>query len=434
MGTRKQASSSPNCVLEDYLSRLESETSSSKEGTSGSGSSQNTKPTWRGLIQLLRTQSKRRLATLDPRNVLKYSVRKCRSMRFSNGVGRNLDGETVSYSRSGWKNFTLSELQRATKNFSHENLIGKGGYAEVYKGCLQDGQLVAVKRLVRGKPEERTGNFLSELGIMAHVNHPNTAKLIGYGVEGGLHLVLELSPHGSLASLLHGNKVKLKWSMRYQVALGIAEGLLYLHEGCQRRFIHRDIKASNILLTEDFQPQICDFGLAKWLPEQWTHHTISSFEGTFGYLAPEYLMHGIVDEKTDVYAFGVLLLELITGRRALECSQRSLVTWAKPLLKKNDIQELVDPFLADDQYNSRQMKTQIQELVDPFLADDHYNSQQMNLLVLSASLCIQRSSILRPQMRQVVEILKGNFSSLEGLKKRGGILPKGPLQRAVSCR
>ena len=119
MGTRKQASSSPNCVLEDYLSRLESETSSSKEGTSGSGSSQNTKPTWRGLIQLLRTQSKRRLATLDPRNVLKYSVRKCRSMRFSNGVGRNLDGETVSYSRSGWKNFTLSELQRATKNFSH---------------------------------------------------------------------------------------------------------------------------------------------------------------------------------------------------------------------------------------------------------------------------------------------------------------------------
>lgn len=95
----------------------------------------------------------------------------------------------------------LSDL---TLCFCAENLIGKGGYAEVYKGCLQDGQLVAVKRLVRGKPEERTGNFLSELGIMAHVNHPNTAKLIGYGVEGGLHLVLELSPHGSLASLLHG--------------------------------------------------------------------------------------------------------------------------------------------------------------------------------------------------------------------------------------
>ncbi|KAJ9696329.1 hypothetical protein PVL29_008519 [Vitis rotundifolia] len=413
MGTRKQASSSPNCVLEDYLSRLESETSSSKEGTSGSGSSQNTKSTWRGLIQLLRTRSKRRLLTLDPRNVLKYSVRKCRSMRFSNGAGRNLECETVSYSRSVWKNFTLSELQRATKNFSH--------------ACSSQ---EACKR----KAEERTGNFLSELGIMAHVNHPNTAKLIGYGVEGGLHLVLELSPHGSLASFLHGGKVKLKWSLRYQVALGIAEGLLYLHEGCQRRIIHRDIKAANILLTEDFQPQICDFGLAKWLPEQWTHHTISSFEGTFGYLAPEYLMHGIVDEKTDVYAFGVLLLELVTGRRALECSQRSLVTWAKPLLKKNDIQELVDPFLAGDQYNSRQMKNQIQELVDPFLADDHYNSQQMNLLVLAASLCIQRSSILRPQMRQVVEILKGNFSSLEGLKKLGGILPKGPLQRAVSCR
>ena len=159
------------------------------------------------------------------------------------------------------------------------------------------------------------------------------------------------------------------------------------------------------------------------------------------------------------FCFPTLKNKLLAGHWVFNCFTCSQ---AKPLLKKNDIQELVDPFLADDQYNSRQMKTQIQELVDPFLADDHYNSQQMNLLVLSASLCIQRSSILRPQMRQactllgnpwslwfwmngnlifvvehgvqVVEILKGNFSSLEGLKKRGGILPKGPLQRAVSCR
>ncbi|KAJ0112374.1 hypothetical protein Patl1_01137 [Pistacia atlantica] len=107
----------------------------------------------------------------------------------------------------------------------------------------------------------------------------------------------------------------------------IAEGLLYLHEGCQRRIIHIDFKAANILLTEDFVPQTCDFGLAKWLPEQWTHHTVSKVEGTFGYLAPEFLMHGIVDEKTDVIAFGVLLLllELVTGRRALDYSQQSIV-------------------------------------------------------------------------------------------------------------
>ncbi|KAL0459592.1 UNVERIFIED_CONTAM: Receptor-like cytosolic serine/threonine-protein kinase RBK2 [Sesamum latifolium] len=207
---------------------------------------------------------------------------------------------------------------------------------------------------------------------MAHVNHPNTAKLIGYGVEGGMYLVLEFSPIGSLASMLHNSREKVEWDIRYKVAVGTAKGLLYLHEGCQRRIIHRDIKAANILLTEDFEPQICDFGLAKWLPDRWTHLTVSKFEGTFGYLAPEFLMHGIVDEKTDVFAFGVLLLELITGRRALDYSQQSLVMWAKPLLKKNKISELIDPLLAEA-----------------------YNPMQMNLMILAASLCVQQSSIKR---------------------------------------
>ncbi|KAL2238915.1 UNVERIFIED_CONTAM: Receptor-like cytosolic serine/threonine-protein kinase RBK2, partial [Sesamum indicum] len=258
-------------------------------------------------------------------------------------------------------------------------LIGKGGYAEVYRGRLRGGQLVAIKRLMKGPMEERIGDFLSELGIMAHVNHPNTAKVIGYGVEGGMYLVLEFSPIGSLASMLHSSRDKVEWDIRYKVAVGTAKGLLYLHEGCQRRIIHRDIKAANILLTEDFEPQICDFGLAKWLPDLWTHLTVSKFEGTFGYLAPEFLMHGIVDEKTDVFAFGVLLLELITGRRALDYSQQSLVMWAKPLLKKNKISELIDPSLAEA-----------------------YNPMQMNLMILAASLCVQQSSIKRPRMTSLL--------------------------------
>lgn len=306
----------------------------------------------------------------------------------------SLDAE-LCYFKSSWKNFTLSELQIATNDFSHENLIGEGGYAEVYKGELQDGQLVAVKRLTRGTQEEMTADFLSELGIIVHVAHPNLAKLIGYGVEGGMHLVLDLSPNGSLSSILYGPREKLDWGIRYKIVLGTAEGLLYLHEGCQRRIIHKDIKASNILLSEDFEPQISDFGLAKWLPDQWTHHIVSKFEGTFGYLPPEFFMHGIVDEKTDVYAYGVLLLELITGRQALDSSQKSLVMWAKPLLTKSSFKELVDPCLGDA-----------------------YDVEQMSRIVLTASMCIHQSSVNRPQMSQVVQILKGDEGSLELVKQR----------------
>ncbi|KAF4382773.1 hypothetical protein G4B88_021556 [Cannabis sativa] len=292
--TEKEDTCSPTGVLEDYFRSSDSETCSSKEPTNGSESHKNPKlrSRWHGFMQLLRTRSKKPLNTMHTLNVLNLSRR-----------------------------------------MSGKNLIGKGGYAEVYKGCLRNGQLVAIKKLTRGKPEETTANFLSEIGIMAHVNHPNTAKLIGYGVEGGMHLL----------SLL---------------------------------------------------VQICDFGLAKWLPEQWTHHTVSKFEGTFGYLAPEYLLHGIVDEKTDVFAYGVLLLELVTGRRALDYSNQSLVLWAKPLLKKSESRELVDPSLADD-----------------------YNSRQVNLVLLAATLCIQPSSIRRPTMSQVLELLHGDFSCLKNVKK-----------------
>ncbi|KAI7983250.1 Receptor-like cytosolic serine/threonine-protein kinase RBK2 [Camellia lanceoleosa] len=387
----------PIVVLEDYLRTAESETVSSNPSTSEFEVQGNSKlvSLWRGLVQLLKSRSKIPLPSLHPLSIMKLSRRISSSMREDVSTATNpLFDTDLRYVMPRWKNFSLSELQIASNCFSHENLVGMGGYAEVYKGHLRDGQVVAIKRLTRGQTEERIGHFLLELGVMAHVNHPNTAKLIGYGVEGGMHLVLEFSPHGNLSSQLHGSKEKLNWNIRYKVALGTAEGLLYLHEGCRRRIIHRDIKAANILLTEHFEPQICDFGLAKWLPERWTHHTVSKSEGTFGYLAPEYLMHGIVDEKTDVFAFGVLLLELISGRRALDYSKQSLVVWAKPLLKKNNIRELVDSSLGDD-----------------------YNSLQMNLMVLAAFLCIQQSSIQRPRMRQVVQLLKGGQGSLELVKK-----------------
>ncbi|KAJ3707827.1 hypothetical protein LUZ61_011532 [Rhynchospora tenuis] len=297
--------------------------------------------------------------------------------------------------RPSWRNFDYQELVDATDGFSQENLVGKGGHAEVYKGRLRDGELVAVKRLTKGKNEEtRMGDFLSELGIIAHVNHPNSVQLLGFSAEGGLHMVLKFSPHGSLASLLHGSKEGLDWKVRYNIAIGIAEGLLYLHEGCHRRIIHRDIKASNILLTEDYQPQISDFGLAKWLPDKWPHHIVFPIEGTFGYLAPEYFMHGVINEKTDVFAYGVILLELITGRRAVDSSRQSLVIWAKPLLDQSKVKELVDPSL-----------------------ENAYDTKEMMQLLMVASMCIHHLSSARPSMNSVVRLLKGEEESTELMKK-----------------
>lgn len=337
---------------------------------------------WGKFFKLWKRKSVKRLTSIPSIGVPKIPKWKSRSTR------ENLIPGNLYNFRSSLVTFSLSDLRNATNNFSHENLIGRGGFSEVYKGCLQDGQLIAVKKMTTGSTDEKTAGFLSELGVIAHVDHPNTAKLVGCCVEGEMHLVFELSTLGSLGHVLHGSdKTKLDWSKRYKVSLGIADGLLYLHENCQRRIIHRDIKAENILLTENFDPQICDFGLAKWLPEQLTHHNMSTFEGTFGYLSPEYCMHGIVDEKTDVYSFGVLLLEIITGRKALDHTQTSLVTWAKPLLDANNIKDVVDPSLGGN-----------------------YDQGQMGCLSLTASMCVEQSPILRPRMSQVVTLLRGEKS------------------------
>ncbi|XP_050381521.1 receptor-like cytosolic serine/threonine-protein kinase RBK1 [Argentina anserina] len=301
--------------------------------------------------------------------------------------------------KPSWRNFDYAELAIATANFKPDNLIGKGGQAEVYKGILNNGEVIAVKRLMKKEKEtekeDRIGDFLAELGVIAHISHPNAAKLLGFGIDGGLHLVLQFSPHGSLASLLFGSEKIMEWNIRFKVAVGVAEGLRYLHHDCHRRIIHRDIKASNILLSEDFEAQISDFGLAKWLPEKWTHHVVFPIEGTFGYLSPEYFMHGIVDEKTDVFAYGVLLLEIITGRRAVDNSKQSLVIWAKPLLDSGNMKELADPRL-----------------------EDNYDPVEMKRIMTVASMCIRHQSTRRPYMTRVVKILEGEDPNGEQLKTK----------------
>lgn len=289
-----------------------------------------------------------------------------------------------------WKVLSYDQILKATSSFNSGNLVGKGGYSEVYKGRLGEGQLVAVKRMIRDDTEEqRTIDFLTEIGMVCHAVHPNIMPLVGYCIEKGLHLIYNFVRHGNLAAWLYGGKLPtLKWAVRYKVAAGVARGLNYLHSDCQRRIIHRDIKASNILLGPDFEPQISDFGLAKWLPDQCSHHVLSPIEGTFGYLAPEYVMNGIVDEKTDVFAFGVLLLELITGRKAIEGVQYSLVMWARPLLETMNADKLVDVHV-----------------------DGNYDPQEMQCMMMAAALCVQQSPQCRPCMGQVLQLLTDEHSS-----------------------
>ncbi|XP_062233099.1 probable receptor-like serine/threonine-protein kinase At5g57670 [Phragmites australis] len=294
--------------------------------------------------------------------------------------------EPESPQKPAWRCFSYDEVHRATNSFHKGNLVGRGGSSEVYRGDLPDGHAVAVKRLMGASAcERRERDFLAELGTVGHARHPNVCGLLGCCVDRDLYLVFEFSHRGSVSANLHDEaSPAMGWAARHGIAVGTARGLEYLHKGCQRRIIHRDINASNVLLTEDFQPQISDFGLAKWLPSEWTHRAIAPIEGTFGCLAPEYYTHGIVDEKTDVFAFGVLLLELMTGRKPVDGSHRSLLGWARPLLNDGKIEALVDPRIGNE-----------------------YDGEQARRVAFVASLCIRASATWRPSMTEVLALLEG---------------------------
>uniref|UniRef100_A0A0D9WTK1 Protein kinase domain-containing protein n=1 Tax=Leersia perrieri TaxID=77586 RepID=A0A0D9WTK1_9ORYZ len=310
-----------------------------------------------------------------------------RSNTKNNTTTNNITPSPESPRKPTWRCYSYEEIHHATGAFDPGNLVGKGGSSEVYRGELPDGRAVAVKRLMGAWAcERRERDFLAELGTVGHAHHPNVCLLLGCCVDRDLYLVFHFSPLGSVSSNLHDEKkaVGMGWEVRHGIAVGTARGLEYLHKGCQRRIIHRDIKASNVLLTDDFQPQISDFGLAKWLPSEWTHRAIAPIEGTFGCLAPEYYTHGIVDEKTDVFAFGVFLLEVMTGRKPVDGSHKSLLSWARPFLNEGKIESLVDPRIGSD-----------------------YDGEQARRLAFVASLCIRSSAAWRPSMTEVLELLEG---------------------------
>ncbi|KAJ4888875.1 Receptor-like serine/threonine-protein kinase ALE2 [Raphanus sativus] len=283
------------------------------------------------------------------------------------------------------KTFTLSELEKATDKFSAKRVLGEGGFGRVYHGSMEDGTEIAVKLLTRDN-QNRDREFIAEVEMLSRLHHRNLVKLIGICIEGRTRcLIYELVHNGSVESHLHEGT--LDWDARLKIALGAARGLAYLHEDSNPRVIHRDFKASNVLLEDDFTPKVSDFGLAREATEG-SEHISTRVMGTFGYVAPEYAMTGHLLVKSDVYSYGVVLLELLTGRKPVDMSQPSgeenLVTWARPLLANREgLEQLVDPRLAGT-----------------------YDFDDMAKVAAIASMCVHQEVSHRPFMGEVVQALK----------------------------
>ncbi|KAF8030105.1 hypothetical protein BT93_E2513 [Corymbia citriodora subsp. variegata] len=210
--------------------------------------------------------------------------------------------------------FDLATIQAATNYFSHENKLGEGGFGEVFQGRLPNGQQIAVKRLSQSS-RQGDGEFKNEILLVAKLQHRNLVRLLGFCLEGDEKLLAyEFVPNKSLDYFLFGMR-QLDWPSRYKIVFGIARGILYLHEDSRLRIIHRDLKCSNILLDNEMNPKISDFGMARIFGVNQTQASTNKIVGTFGYMSPEYAMHGEFSVKSDVYSFGILLLEIICGKK-----------------------------------------------------------------------------------------------------------------------
>ncbi|KAL4322786.1 hypothetical protein HN51_067946 [Arachis hypogaea] len=287
------------------------------------------------------------------------------------------------------KRFQFRELQVATNNFSSKNILGKGGFGNVYKGVLSDSTLVAVKRLKDGNAIGGEIQFQTEVEMISLAVHRNLLRLYGFCMTPTERLlVYPYMSNGSVASRLKGKPV-LDWGTRKNIALGAARGLLYLHEQCDPKIIHRDVKAANILLDDYCEAVVGDFGLAKLLDHQDSHVT-TAVRGTVGHIAPEYLSTGQSSEKTDVFGFGILLLELITGQRALEFGKAAnqkgaMLDWVKKIHQEKKLELLVDKDLKGN-----------------------YDRIELEEMVQVALLCTQNLPGHRPKMSEVVRMLEGD--------------------------
>ncbi|XP_059285252.1 probable LRR receptor-like serine/threonine-protein kinase At1g56140 isoform X1 [Lycium ferocissimum] len=284
--------------------------------------------------------------------------------------------------------FSYSELRSATGDFCSSNKLGEGGFGPVYKGTLEDGRVVAVKQLSVASHQGKS-QFVAEIATISAVQHRNLVKLYGCCIEGNRRsLVYEYLENKSLdQALFEKGSLYLDWPTRFQISLGVAKGLAYLHEESRVRIVHRDVKASNILLDSDLNPKISDFGLAKLYDDKKTHIQ-TGVAGTIGYLAPEYALRGRLTEKADVFSFGVLALEIVSGRansdESLEEDKIYLLEWAWQLHESKRETELVDAYLSE------------------------FDVDEVKKVIGIALLCTQTSPGVRPSMSRVIAMLTGD--------------------------
>uniref|UniRef100_A0A7N0UVF8 non-specific serine/threonine protein kinase n=1 Tax=Kalanchoe fedtschenkoi TaxID=63787 RepID=A0A7N0UVF8_KALFE len=303
--------------------------------------------------------------------------------------------------------FTFAELKSATKNFSRSAMLGEGGFGCVYRGFIKNPDNkqidVAVKKL-GGRGMQGHKEWVTEVNVLGVVSHPNLVKLVGYCAEDderGIQrlLVYEYMPNGSVDDHLSvRSKTMLPWRMRLQIALHAARGLTHLHEDMGFQIIFRDFKSSNILLDENWNAKLSDFGLARLGPSDGFTHVSTAVVGTMGYAAPEYVQTGRLTSKNDVWSYGVFLFELITGRRPLDRnrpkSEQKLLEWVKPyLLDAKKFKLIIDPRL-----------------------EGNYSIKSAQKLANLGNQCLARNPKLRPKMSDVLEIVNQIVEESEGVE------------------
>ncbi|KGN50835.2 putative receptor-like protein kinase At4g00960 isoform X1 [Cucumis sativus] len=319
-----------------------------------------------------------------------------KQFRFGSSRDRQGEDDLEEIAAKEQKLIQFDALVEATNNFHSTNKLGQGGFGPVYKGKLKDGRVIAVKKLSLYSKQGRK-EFMTEAKLLARVQHRNVVNLLGYCVHGAEKLlVYEYVMNESLDKLLFtesSRRGELDWKRRYDIIFGVARGLQYLHVDSHNVIIHRDIKASNILLDDKWVPKIADFGMARLFPEDQTHVN-TRVAGTNGYMAPEYVMHGHLSVKADVFSFGVLVLELISGQRNSSFTSfmdaENLLDWAYKLYKKGRSLEIMDPTLASSAV-----------------------PDQVTMCIQIGLLCTQGDSHLRPTMPRVVLILSKRPGNLE---------------------